>query len=600
MPVSPTAPDTYSEIRARLAAAKRKEDVVALANGLVYTTLVVLTVGLVVVVFEELLYFSVVTRTILFWGVVTATLVLVATRIVRPLLRLGGVLKGDSDSAIARRVGLAIPAIRDHLVNILQLLTERERAHFYSPELIDESFADVRKETEQYDFTSIANYTDTKRLGKTLGVVSGVSLLLVVLFPASFSASFHRLAHYDTSFEPPALFKFIVEPGNKEVVKGQSVPITVRVEGARQKDVTLATKPEGQLEFEHRKLEAMANGMFKYEVPSLKSSTRYFVSSGDVRSDEYMLSVIDRPTVGSLLLRLVFPSYSKLSAQDLDENAGDVTALKGTRVSYKVRSNKELSSAILVFDDMSTLPLDVRGNEASGGIVLQNDHTYHIPLKDKEGIGNAEPIEYTLKVVADAYPTATIEIPGQNIDIAGNTSLNMLFRINDDYGFTQLRLAYKLIQSRYEQPATDYTYVQVPLPGEAGNEVLLPYVWDLSRLSLVPEDVVSYYIEVFDNDDVSGPKSARSEVYTLRLPSLDEVFADVDKRPRCESGKYEGSAEGCPGSQEGTGRSPAANEEEPAEDGLAGSKESRGGGEEVPGDPEEDRRGEQDRREDGG
>ena len=45
----------------------------------------------------------------------------------------------------------------------------------------------------------------------------------------------------------------------------------------------------------------------------------------------------------------------------------------------------------------------------------------------------------------------------------------------------------------------------------------------------MPEDVVSYYVEVLDNDAVSGPKSAMSEIYSLRLPSMDEVFAQADK-----------------------------------------------------------------------
>ena len=45
----------------------------------------------------------------------------------------------------------------------------------------------------------------------------------------------------------------------------------------------------------------------------------------------------------------------------------------------------------------------------------------------------------------------------------------------------------------------------------------------------MPEDVVEYFAEVFDNDAVKGPKSGRSNLYLLRLPSLDEVFADVDK-----------------------------------------------------------------------
>ena len=527
--MTPLVPNIYSEIRARLATAKRKQNTVALANGIVYTALVVVSFGLVAVAFEEWLFFSVLVRTILFWSVVAGAGALLLAYIVRPLLRLAGVLNSENDRSMAEKVGQKFPAIRDHLVNILQLFSERNTTHLYSPELIDASFDDVRKEIEPFDFASIVDYRDAKRMGKALGAVGGVGMLLLVLFPGPFSASFDRLVRHNISFEPPALFRLIVEPGSREIVKGEPVTISVRVEGAAQKELTLSTKPENQLDFEHRKLEAASSGAFKYDLHSLKSSTRYFVSSGDTRSDEYLLTVIDRPTVGSLQLHLAFPSYARLSAQDLDENTGDVSALKGTHISFKVVSNKELASAVLVFDDKSTSPLTVHGDEASGDMFLQRDRSYHIALQDKEGIGNAEPIEYTLKAIPDAYPTATIELPGRNVDIAGNSSLNMLFRVKDDYGFTKLRLAEKLIQSRYEQPPAEYSFVEVPLPKGGSNELLIPYLWDLSRMSLVPEDVVSYYIEVFDNDNVSGPKSARSEVYTLRLPSLDEVFADVDK-----------------------------------------------------------------------
>ena len=36
----------------------------------------------------------------------------------------------------------------------------------------------------------------------------------------------------------------------------------------------------------------------------------------------------------------------------------------------------------------------------------------------------------------------------------------------------------------------------------------------------MPEDRVHYFIEVFDNDEISGAKSGRSERYVLRLASL--------------------------------------------------------------------------------
>ena len=68
----------------------------------------------------------------------------------------------------------------------------------------------------------------------------------------------------------------------------------------------------------------------------------------------------------------------------------------------------------------------------------------------------------------------------------------------------------------------------IPLTG-TGPDRIVPWTWNLGPLRLTPEDVIEYHAEVYDNDMVSGPKMAMSETYTLRLPSIDEVFADVDK-----------------------------------------------------------------------
>ena len=45
----------------------------------------------------------------------------------------------------------------------------------------------------------------------------------------------------------------------------------------------------------------------------------------------------------------------------------------------------------------------------------------------------------------------------------------------------------------------------------------------------MPEDVVEYYIEIFDNDNILGPKSAKSQTYLVRLPSFEEVVDDLEK-----------------------------------------------------------------------
>ncbi|MBI5473597.1 MAG: hypothetical protein HY961_14755 [Ignavibacteriae bacterium] len=536
--MSDRTPKILSELLKRLAIVRKKENTSSLVYGVLFSAAILGAAGFVALLAEVFFFLPSPARAIVFLTFATIALVLLAWFVVRPLLKYFGVLRTESDAATATKVGGHFPAINDHLVNILQLNNEKH-ARLYSPELIDASFEDVRKEIEPVDFSSAVSFESSKNAGKILGVVVGVIALMVLVFPSSLIGSAERLWHYDKTFAPPQPFRLIVEPGNKEVVKGTSVPILVRVEGQPQKQITLASKPEGQIEFERTTLTPDSNGLFSYTTPALKSSLSYQALSGEVSTDMYELRVIDRPIVKMLRLTLTFPSYAKLPSRLLDDNVGDVTALRGTRIAFSLEANKPLAEAKLIFTDPqsttgakregASTTLAVNDNSASGAISLMKELTYHIKLNDNENVSNAEPIEYSLKIVPDAYPTAQILFPGANIDIAENSKLNMLYKIKDDFGFSSLRLAYKLMQSRYEQPWAEYRTVNVPIHYAIQTEGEIAHLWSLSELNLVPEDVISYYIEVFDNDNVSGPKSGKSEVYTLRLPSLEEVFADVDK-----------------------------------------------------------------------
>jgi hypothetical protein len=524
----------YGNVAARLEAVRRKEDLVGALQGLLSAALFLIAALLVAVILEELFYLPPLGRTILVWAIVLITAGLLLWRAGIPLLRRAGMVRAESDEATAARVGRSFPSINDRLVDILQLYRERAAAAqtgapLYSVELIDASFKDLQRDAGPLDFTSIVSPAGSRRLTRLLGIAAGVAILLFVLFPAPFFGSAYRLWNYTQVFAAPLPFRLVVLPGDTEVVKGENVTIVVRVEGESQHQVVLTSRPEGQTTDDEHLLEASASGEFRYEFNALKSTTHYAARSGDVRSDEYVLTVTDRPVVRLLRLALAFPSYTGLPGRELDDNAGDVTALKGTRISISVEANKDLAEAVVVFSDSARLAMAVRGARASATSVLMKERTYHLLLKDSDAVVNAEPIEYSLRTVPDAPPTVSILIPGMNLDITETSTLPLLVRITDDYGFSRLRLAYKHVHSRYEQPAAEFTTVPIPLPQGIGTEGNVAYTWALDGLHLAPEDVVGYYVEVFDNDNISGPKSAVSEVFTLRLPSLDEIFADVDK-----------------------------------------------------------------------
>ena len=516
----------------RLQAVRARRDRVAVVRGAFTAVGALLGLALLTLLAEEIFYFSPLVRLVLIWVVLLGGVGAFCMFGGAALLRLFGILPQEDDESTARYVGDAMPALGDKLVNGVQLTKAVESGsmkEMYSSDLLNAAVEDLRKLVAPLDFTSVVSLAGSRRAARGAGIAFGILFLLFIVSPASFLGSAYRLWHTGEVFSAPAPFRLLVEPGNREIIKGESVRIIARAEGGAPENVELGLLTEGENVEESHLLTADTSGEYRFDIPSLKSSTTYSVRSGSVRTEEYLLRVVDRPLVRLLRVTTRPPAYTGVAARMQDDNVGDVSGLKGTSVEIALESNKDLASASLQFSAGELVRLDTAGKKAHGSFALRNDGSYHILLKDEEGIANADPIEYMLKIVPDQYPTVAIVTPGIDLDVTDNTTLPTVMKIADDYGFSKLRLAYKLIRSRYEQPWTEYKFITVPLPHGIGNEEFVSYTWALASLSLVPEDVVSYHAEVFDNDVVSGPKSAISDEYTLRLPSINEVFADADK-----------------------------------------------------------------------
>jgi hypothetical protein len=524
-----THQDIDRDFRERLGAVRRRENAAKLWQGVLFTLFLAMAIGLLGVGIEAGFHLAVLPRTILVLVAGAAVIGVMAWIVGLPLLRLLGIVPAATDEELAVRVGRKFPGVQDRLVNLLQLGHDPAADRYYSGTLIEAALERGHGEYRSLDFTRAVDYSATRRWAVRAGMLAGAVVVLVLALPSTVIDASYRLAHFSTSFVAPQPFLFLVEPGNREVVRGETVPVRIRLMGEQRPEIVLVSRPLGQRTAEEQVLHPGPDGVFRAEFPSLRITTAYAARVNERESEEYTLTVVERPVVTSLRLRLAFPSYTQLPARELDENTGDVTALKGTHIAFRVEANKPLAGASLIFGDSTEARLAVTETRATGEISVVHDVHYHLRLWDAEARTNTDPIEYTIRAVADAPPTVAVMIPGTNLDIAENTRLSLLFRVTDDYGFSSLRLAYRLSQSRYEQPAADYTYVPVPLPPDLRTEGQITYLWSLADLHLVPEDVVSYYVEVFDNDRVSGPKSGKSEVYTLRLPSLEEVFADAEK-----------------------------------------------------------------------
>ena len=547
-PVHQSTP-IYTEMKRRLDDVRSRYYIERAAYGSLLSAGAVLVLLTCLSALEALVSGSIFFRTALFIAGSAVILILAGWLIALPVLHWKKFLPGISEKEVADRVGKKFPEVKDRLWNILDIFEEHNRRENetrgfhpdYSPELIDASFADLQKTAAHLRFADIVSYGAVRKAGRNLAIIAGSVILLFAIPEIDLLQASARLMHFCTEFREPTAFTFLVRPGNAEIVKGESVPISVslienaetanRLHRSLPKSITISVRQADMSSGEQVEVQADSLEQFHYTIASIRQSAEYFIATEGIESSTYKITVIDRPVVRSLTIHLIPPSYSRLPEQSLDENVGDVLALPGTTVQWHIDANKVLRRAVLVFKDAHELALQSRDETYVGQFVLHHQATYHVNLEDNEGFTNVDPIEYKLDAAVDEAPTVAITSPGKNIDIVDNMEVPLRLKIHDDFGFTSLKLAYRLVHSRYEQADSSFSYSSIPITvdGKNYNDAEVDFLWNVSPMGLVPEDVVEYHAEVFDNDNISGPKKGVSETFLLRLPSLDEVFADADK-----------------------------------------------------------------------
>ncbi len=496
---------------------------------------VIVLIGTLLVSIESLAEFDSKTRTILFYSYIIFSVVIGLWLLWRPVLRSLGIFKQHSDREISRMIGAKFEKIADRLENVLDLSDMLKNGDgTSSPELIEVALEHFSKSTTGINFASVISFVRLQNLLRIVSAISITVLALVVIPGTPFHDAFNRVLHYDKEFVPLQRFSFSVTPGNIDIVKGESVTIhaiivTAVDEQSIPKVVTLSYSEKNVDVKEHIILQSDSAGQFRYLFPVIKASMEYQLSSEiGIISDKYSITVGDRPFIRSLAISIIPPAYTKLKKEMLDENIGDVLVLPGTSIIWNIVPSKDISGATIVFKNGPTLPLKKNGEVYSGELSAINPTSYYIELEDANGNTNQNIIEYKIDMLTDEYPSVVIVSPGKNIDVTEAMQLPLELKIDDDFGINKFQLLFRLMESKFEKPEKSFGSI-IPFDTLNSKNEIVSYLWDLSLLGLVPEDVVEYYVEVQDNDVVNGPKTTKSQTYLIRLPSLEEVFSDADK-----------------------------------------------------------------------
>ncbi|HEX9250829.1 MAG TPA: DUF4175 family protein [Ignavibacteriaceae bacterium] len=515
----------YKEIISKLELLIKKEYFSLFLLGLFTALIIIISAFTLFSLFEFVTYSKVIIRTILFFIFLLIALGSISYLIIVPLLKYFNLFGIRDYFYSANKVGKYFPEIKDDLLNAMQLVSSDKTKTIYSIELLDAAFKNVYERSKPIKFESIADFNKVKIIAKYFVLIIVFCALVFALVPGLQAAS-NRLLSFNQEFIPPAKFYFEVYPGNSEVTKGENVDFVIRVKGEIPQKVFLLTRELSQTNFEENELKLDSLGNYRFTIQQLRSSLLYFAEAENVQSEEFEIKVIDYPVLRSFDVKVLSPGYSGIPIAEQKDN-GNISALVGSNVEISLLSNKELKSARIEFEDSTSQDLQVQNNFAKGSFKVRKDNSYTVLINDLSGNKNLQPIKYYVKALYDSNPTIELIYPKQDINLANDSRVPIEIKVNDDYGFSKLNLNYKLSSSRYEPAHDNFSIIELAVDKKI-KEQIIDYIWNLTKLNPAVNDIYSFYLEIFDNDNISGPKSAKSQIINVRVPSLDEILAKAD------------------------------------------------------------------------
>ena len=466
-----------------------------------------------------------------------------------------------TDAAVAARLETTHAsenfATENRVLSAVQLWrTLTDNRFGYAPEfvehLIRQANADIgqieRKRVFQSEFRSIR---------RNIGVAVGGTLLLCLthfLLPSTLTGFIKTIPgtlQGDAVSVNQSIQIAEIQPGHAQIERGTDINVTAEISEHLGKPVTLYyrvgenNKGTAAMEWQSLPMRAAPTGsglglqMHEMSVPyqaKLENVTRpvqYYISVEGVTSAQYQITISNEPLVTRFQYRLNYPDYTQLQSQTFPENVGNIQVLFGTEVVFTGESNKPLQAARLAFETLDDVPLAIKGTEGAGAqqriqgaFVARQSENYSIHITDLEGFTNRDPINWTLIVLEDAAPDVVIVSPARDTVLDDTMQVTLQVEATDDYGIQELQLIYRV--ENEESEAVNISLKRWELAAaRSRRSAFLEYTWDVDRINIYPGETIAYYVQALDVDDVSGPNIGKSHTYTLRFPSLSELYDAV-------------------------------------------------------------------------
>jgi hypothetical protein len=419
-----------------------------------------------------------------------------------------------SDIQIAQLIEESYPHLEDRLVTAVEH-GQRDAA---SSSMIDLLIRDALEKTSRVELSVFLNRRRIACFGVLGGAACLALLALLAWGPSFFPYGFSHLYAPWTEASLGSAMRIQIEPGDVEIAKGSDQQVQAQLIGFESPEVQMFSQPEGSGVWNAVAMEPDPRGSgYRYLLVDIGTSLRYYVEARGVRSQIHSMRVTDLARVDRIGLTYNFPVYTGMEPQTV-EDEGDITALRGTKIGLRIHLSSPAQSARLFFDDRSTLDLAPSGpQDYSGSFELRRSGSYGIQVAERNGKSHAGSPEYGMEALEDSLPEVTITRPMRDVRATSVEEVFAEIKTEDDFGTGRLELRYA-VNGGPEKTVRLYSGMP-PAPS-----VTRSHTFFLEDFGLQPGDVVSYYGTAWDNNNVTGPGKASSDIYFIEVRPFEQKY----------------------------------------------------------------------------
>lgn len=500
-------------------------------RGAIFSAIYVLIFFQTINLLEYYLYLPKLARVLLFWGFVLSSVAIVFAWVGIPLAKYFRLGKTISYELASKIIGEHFSEVQDKLLNVLQLHkdSERNRSALTANERVVVPVetlllnAGINQKIQLLSPITFSNAIDLRQNKKYVPYLLVPLLLLLgilVVSPKIIRQGTTRLYHSNTVFEKEAPFTFIVKNKSLQTQQYENFELRVTTEGN-----VLPAELFLEVNGSQIKLNSDAKNEFSHTFSNVQKDIHFKLFAHGFSSKEYVLNVAAKPVIKQYVVEAKYPSYTGKQNETLT-NAGDLSVPAGTQLTWKIKTQNASAVKVRLNDSIITVQ-EKSENEFVFSKRFLSSSAYSVFLSSSK-VEYADSMTYRINVIPDLYPQIVVN---EKRDSLNDRFFFYLGDVTDDYGLKKLTFNYQIIRtdaSASVGTASQNEIKSINVPIASGSVSRFQFFWNISEIGLLPEDKMTYYFEVWDNDGVYGSKSTKSETMHFSMPTENELQKELE------------------------------------------------------------------------